>query len=187
MKTPKSLFYLIFLLSLSTATAAFAQSPQEPLNLDDLGDMVVLRQSPSISPDGNQVVLVREHSNFEQNRWERSLELIDLETGEQHELTPERPRANDPKWSPNGDRLAFLDAGDEGQMQVYVLPMKGGGEARRLTSGKEGVRFYEWSPDGRSIVFGRMDEPEERKGEERHNRSFEVGVNSYLTQSRQPK
>jgi dipeptidyl aminopeptidase/acylaminoacyl peptidase len=184
MKKLTSLFYLIqlFLLSVSTAMTIIAQSQQGPLNLDDLGTLLC-SLNPSISPDGSQVVVVREHTNYEHNRYERSLELIDLETGKHRELTPERLRVDDPQWSPSGDRLAFLDADEEGPVQLYVLPMRGG-EARRLTNGKEGVRFYEWSPDGRSIVFGRMDEPEEREGEERHNRSFEVGDNSYLTQSR---
>lgn len=186
MTTLKTLSYLLLLsLSVSTSTTVIAQSQQGPLDLDDLGDIVLLRHPPSISSDGNYVVVVREHPNLELNRFERSLELIDLETGEQRELTPERPRVVDPHWSPSGDRLAFLDAGEEGPMQIHILPMKGG-EAKRLTNGKEDVQFYKWSPDGRSIVFGRMDDQEEREGEERHNRSFEVADNSYLTRS-QPR
>ena len=178
-----SLFCLIllFLLLVSTVPVVVAQSPQGPLDLDDLWNYVLLRH-PSISPDGSHVVVVRGRTNYEQNRWERSLELIDLETGEHRELTPERPRVDGPHWSPSGDRLAFLDSAENGPAHLYILPMAGG-EAKQITSGDEGVRFYEWSPDGRSIVYGRMDEAEEKEGEERHNRSFEVGDNSYLTRS----
>lgn len=168
-------------LALLLASAPPADAQQGPLTLDDLGRITELRH-PSISPDGRTVVMVRGRTDYEEDRVERSLLLIDLETGDQTEITPERPRVADPHWSPAGDRLAFLDAAEERAMQLHILPM-GGGEARPLTSGEEGVRFYEWSPDGRWIVFGRVDPPEKKEGEERHNRSFEVGDNSYLTRA----
>lgn len=151
------------------------------MELADL-NRIVLPDRPAISPSGHHVALVIRRANFEENRYDGSLLLIELETGEQKALTSRRPRVTAPQWSPSGDRLAFLDADGEGTMQLHVLPIDGG-EAQQITSGAEAVQFYEWSPDGRSIVFGRLDEEEEREGVERHNRSFEVGDNSYLTRS----
>ena len=59
-----------------------------------------------------------------------------------------------PRWSPDGDRLAFVaKRGDEkARRQLYVMPM-GGGEAQSLTDLKEDVGEAAWSPDGTKIVF----------------------------------
>ena len=182
-KNSFSLFYLtiLFFPSVSTVPAVQAQVPQRNLELADLEWLVQLSQ-PAISPDGSSVALISSRISYEQNRENRSLELVDLATGERRDLVPARPRVRNPQWSPSGDRLAFLDSAENGPGHLYVLPMVGG-EARQITSGGQGVQFYKWSPDGRSIVYGRTEEAEEKKGEERHNRSFEVGDNSYLTRS----
>jgi dipeptidyl aminopeptidase/acylaminoacyl peptidase len=56
-----------------------------------------------------------------------------------------------PRWSPDGRTLAFLSDRDEGT-QVYLIAMDGG-EAKRLTEGKNSIRAFEWSPDGSQIAF----------------------------------
>ena len=66
---------------------------------------------------------------------------------------------------------------DEGEAQVYVVPMSGG-EAVRVTNVERGVRSYAWRPDRGALAFVTTDVPEEREGEERHNKSFEVGDRS---------
>ncbi len=108
--------------------------------------------------------------------------LVEVRTGERRAITPERRSVRSPRWSPEGDALAFIDAAEEDRAQVFVLPMQGG-EARRVTEAETGVSFFRWSPDGQSFVFGARDQAEEKEGDEKHNRSFEVGNNSYLTQA----
>lgn len=68
----------------------------------------------------------------------------------------------DPQWSPDGAFLAFLsDRTDsaipeqedvEPTVQVWILPIDGG-EARKMTSAKEGVLAYRWMPDSTGIVY----------------------------------
>ena len=59
---------------------------------------------------------------------------------------PRRAVAN-PKWSPNGQRLAFEDVG-----QIYVYDMESGGTPRQLTF--DGTNQYPvWSHDGTQIAF----------------------------------
>jgi Tol biopolymer transport system component len=59
--------------------------------------------------------------------------------------------AGDPfsKWSPDGGRLAFL-VGSFGQGALRVLDLQGGRE-RRI--GKSVVRDFDWSPDGKRLVY----------------------------------
>ncbi len=79
------------------------------------------------------------------------------------QLTWSRCSEWNPQWSPDGTLLAFLsdrpdptaseDAEDaeEPTVQLWVLPIDGG-EARKLTSAKEGVLAYRWFPDGSSLL-----------------------------------
>src|SRR5262249_40734562 len=60
-----------------------------------------------------------------------------------------------PQWSPDGASVAFLSDRD-GQAQIYRLSMRGG-EAERLTDGKEAVRAFRWSPDGSRIALLRSE------------------------------
>ncbi len=115
---------------LATAGAARLAAQDGPLELSDLA-RIVYPVDPSISPSGESVALVTSRANLDDNRWDASLVLIDLATGEQKELTLQRTSVENPRWSPSGDRLAFLDS-DDGTTQLYVLPMDGG-EAQRLT------------------------------------------------------
>ena len=59
-----------------------------------------------------------------------------------------------PRWSPDGEQLAFVAkrGGDDAHRQLYVMPA-GGGEPQCLTDLKEDVGEPEWSPDGTQLVF----------------------------------
>ncbi len=169
--------FLAFTLGFSVA--AGAQSRRVELN--DLGREVTL-SNPRLSPDGRGLVVIVSRANYADNRFERSLYAVDLATGATRELTPGRRNVGAVEWSPTGDRLAFLDRDAEKPPQLFVLPLEGG-EARRITDAKRGVIQFAWRPDGRSFAFLTEDEPIERTGEERHNKSFEVGNNTYLDQA----
>jgi TolB protein len=54
------------------------------------------------------------------------------------------------RWSPDGDRLAFVAAGD-----LYVVNVDGSGQ-HRVTHGPGNSLSPEWSTDGKSIAFERL-------------------------------
>jgi dipeptidyl aminopeptidase/acylaminoacyl peptidase len=65
--------------------------------------------------------------------------------------------SSEPKWSPNGEWLAFAsdctaNTEKSGQNQVFVWSKKTG-ESKKLTQLKGGIDSLAWSPDGRSIGF----------------------------------
>ena len=176
-----ALCFAAILVALGAGTASHAQ--ERTVTLDDLrletqiGDLV-------LSPDGSRAAVLRAVRNYDENQYEEALVLLDIRTGEERELTPHRDGVGQPAWSPDGKLLSFRAPAAEGEgRQVLVLPVDGG-EARQVTHAEEGVTAYQWAADGASIFYGSRDpEPEAPEGEERHNRSFEVGYNSYLTRS----
>ncbi len=152
------------------------------IELDDLGKLVGV-SDPQIAPDGRSIVIVVSRPNYEKNRLDRELVLVEIATGKQRVLTQERIHVGQPRWSPTGDRLAFLDtvgSGKEALHQIFVLPMNGG-EAKRITDAPKGVQHFAWKPDGSALAYATADEPANKKEIEKGESAFEVGNNDFLT------
>jgi dipeptidyl aminopeptidase/acylaminoacyl peptidase len=169
----------VLLLGLSGSPRASAQTRQ--IELSDLAKITSV-SDPQISLDGNSIVFVVSRPNVEQDRSDRELVLMDLASGAQRVLTYDRKGVGSPRWSPNGDRIAFVAAdgpAKDAKPQVFVLPMTGG-EARKLTDAPEGIEQFAWRPNGQDIAYVASDEPENKKEIEKHHDAFEVGDNDYL-------
>jgi dipeptidyl aminopeptidase/acylaminoacyl peptidase len=151
---------------------------------DDLGKLVGVSE-PRLSPDGKSVAVVVGRPNYDEDRTDTELVLVDVATGKRRALTRDRQGVGQPRWSPSGDRLAFLAAagmGKDAKRQVFVLPMDGG-DAVRTTDSPTGVLQYAWKPDGSALAYAAADEPENKKEIEKGNDAFEVGDNDALRQS----
>lgn len=145
------------------APAAGAQTPQRPMTFDDVMEIRSLG-AVQISPDGRSVV-------YSVSAWDQPgggtkapsthahLWIVPTAGGAPRQLTFGGGSEGAPRWSPDGKRLAFIAARDEGsggegaRPQVWVLPMDTGGEAQAITDAPRGVSSYAWSPDGREIAY----------------------------------
>ena len=169
------------LLAATLAAPHVALSQSRRFELADLAKLTRLND-PQISPDGRSIVVVVSRPNYDDDRHESELVLVDVVAGTQRVLTHERRRVSQPRWSPSDRQLAFLDlagTGKDAQVQVFVM-RPNGGDAQQVTSAPSGVRQFAWRPDGREIAFQTVDEPERKSGPERYNDAFEVGDNDYL-------
>jgi dipeptidyl aminopeptidase/acylaminoacyl peptidase len=136
---------------------------------------------PQISPDGRSVMLIVQHANTKDNRWDGDLTIVDVATGDQRPLTYERRGIAWPRWSPDGERIAFLaNASSErdAKRQIWITSMRGG-DPRRITDASRGVQQFTWSPDGTQIAYVTADEA--APNDDKNNRSFELGDDDYLT------
>ena len=128
---------------------------------------------PHISPDGTRVAyqvwwVDEEENSYRGAIWSAALDGPAPDSGAPpRRLTWGERRDAAPRWSPDGNWLAFTSSrdghgGDKSPRQLYVMPADGG-EARRLTDGKEDVSQLAWSPDSTRIAFTRRvpDDPEE--------------------------
>src|SRR6185436_14548048 len=160
-------------LSVVLATVSFATR----FGIEHVGKIVKV-SDPQISVDGKSIALVVERANYEENRNDSDLVLVEAGTQAQRLLINGRRSLRQPRWAPDGSRIGFL-ATVEGKPQLFVLPM-GGGEAWQVTKSPTGVQQYAWRPGGQEIAFVAEDEAPKRTGEERHNKSFEVQNNHFL-------
>ena len=108
---------------------------------------------PRLSPDGATVAYVvgtvdREAGEYRAAIW---LAAVDGSTPPRRFTSGEKADA-DPRWSPDGTRLAFTSDRADKASQLYVMPVAGG-EPRKLTSLKEDVAQAVWSPDGTRVAF----------------------------------
>ncbi len=134
------------------ATAVAASQPY--VSVDDLLALQVA-SDPQISPDGTRVAFTVQRCNGEQNTTSSAIWLVNTTIG--NAGTPWQVTSCDgaqhdfaPRWSPDGQTLAFLsDRG--GTVQIYLLFMHGG-EARRLSNLSQGVSEYSWRPDGSALL-----------------------------------
>jgi dipeptidyl aminopeptidase/acylaminoacyl peptidase len=165
----------IALLALAVAPIA-APAQARRFELDDLFRLVRLSE-PQVSPDGRAIAFIAARPNYDANRWDAELVLLDVATGAQRVLVAGRPGLRSPRWTRAGDRIAFLATVDE-RPQVLVLE-PAGGEARVVTRAPRGVRQFAWRPDGGAVAYVATDTMPAPA--ERHNDAFEVGNDHYLT------
>jgi len=116
------------------------------------------------SPDGRWVAFTATAADFDENAMNSDVWVIELQTGRSYQLTRGAKRDNDPKWSPDGSRLAFLsDRG--GKVNLWLISPDGGEAEAGTKFEKMSIASYEWLPDGSGFVFTAADPatPEEEK------------------------
>ncbi len=158
-----------------------AKAQARRIELADFAKVVAV-SDPQIAPDGKSIVYVVSRMNLDQDRHDRELVLLDIATAAQRVLTHDRKDTGSPRWSPAGDRIAFLAAvgpAKEEKPQIFVLSMRGG-DALKITDAPSGVEQFAWRPNGTEIAYVTADEPENKKDIEKHLDAFEVGDNGYL-------
>ena len=103
-----------------------------------------------ISPDGQRVCFVVSDPPKGSTRT-RHIWMLNVRSREVRQFTNSSKSEFSPRWSREGNNLAFL-SDREDSSQIYLMPADGG-EAMRLTEGKNAVRSFEWAPDGKQISF----------------------------------
>ncbi len=124
----------------------------ETVRASDYHD-IVQAEEPRISPDGEEVAFVRKVPESD-DEYEATVHVVPVGGDEPRQFTVSEGVDSQPRWSPSGDRLAFVSTrgADDDRPQLWVMPT-GGGEARQVTDVVGGVAEIAWSPDGSRIAF----------------------------------
>jgi dipeptidyl aminopeptidase/acylaminoacyl peptidase len=185
-----------------------AQSSGTPRGLDDTDVMRIKSVGGvALSPDGGKVL-------YTVSAWEHPAARGDTALGDRHErrshvwivpaagglprqLTYGERGESQPAWSPDGQTIAFVAARGTGtgedapRPQLWLLPADGG-EARQLTTARDGISGYSWSPNGAHIAYvtsdtltreqeakrRRRDDPQVYEGDFRLNHLWVIEVAS---------
>ena len=149
---------LVVLLS----SAVFAQTsagwdPEMQVKLKAVG-------TPRVSPDAkrmvytvSEAVTTPDKSEFLTQIW-----MANLDTKQSFQITFGEKSSSNPKWSPDGNWIAFTSTRKDNKSNLYVLSVNGG-EAEPLTDVKTSVGNFEWAPNGRSIAFTMTDSKSEEE------------------------
>lgn len=129
-----------------------SQNERRPLTAADLWAMKRVG-APKPSPAGRHVVFPVAAYDVDKNRGRTRLWLLEEGQPAPRALTSDETSSDQPAWSPDGTRLAFVRRKEGEKPQLYLLPLSGG-EAQKLTDLPLGVFDPKWFPDGRRVAFG---------------------------------
>ena len=158
--------------------------------LEDLRKIVHISDA-RISPDGKQIAIIVSTPNWQTDKPQQEIDLVDAASGTRRALTWNRTGLASPSWSVDGRQLAFLaddtlpaeqghDEVTDKTAQIFVMPMNGG-DARRISSAERGVDAFSWSPDGTQIAYTTPDQAPNAKAIKAHDDAIHVTDNHFLT------
>ena len=109
-------------------------------------------EDPRVSPDGSLVAVNRiDPSVGTANIW-----LLAVGGESAGRFTFSSSFDHNAVWSPDGGRIAF-DTQRNGPADIYIKAVGGGADEEPLLRSPEAKSPTDWSPDGRSLVYERLD------------------------------
>ena len=137
--------------------AAQAQQRSDKLALSDYLEWEQV-QAPAFSPDGKQIVFGRRWIDKLNDRWETSVWIMNADGSRPRMLL----KGSAPRWSPDGQRLAYVADGEPRGSQIFVKWVDVDGPATQITRLTESPSDIHWTPDGKSILFRMNVTPQSR-------------------------
>ncbi len=130
-------------------SAAAAYAAQQPFGPDDLWAWRSL-SDPRIAPDGRWVAYVEAWNDRVADARRANLWLVSADGKERRRVTTGDWQDSSPRWSGEGDRLAWIsDRG--GSPRIFVGSVDAGSETA-ITLARPAANLA-WSPDGKWIAF----------------------------------
>lgn len=140
------LSYLLLGLVMSSAEAA-----PSPFSATDLWQ-TARPSGLQVAPDGQRAVFSLSRYDGQADKTNTDLYLLDLATGKHRPLTSHPAADTQPRWSPEGRRVAYLSKRDDTHVQIQLLSLEGG-EPQTLSHFPTDITSMRWLPDGKRLMF----------------------------------
>src|SRR5256886_6944954 len=142
-------FFAVSIITL-LACVALVSAQERRFTIDDL--LKVRRVGdPQVSPKGDFVAFTITDVDKTANKSTTQIYLVPLGGGEPRQLTNDEHSSSSPRWSPDGDKLAFISARD-GEDQIWTIDVSSGA-LKKITTLSTGAGDPVWSPDGKWLAF----------------------------------
>src|SRR5437870_8305858 len=130
--------------------ATIASAQERRFTIDEL--LKVRRVGDSqVSPKGDLVAFTITDMSVAANKGTTQIYVVPLSGGEVRQLTNDEHSSASPRWSPDGEKLAFISARD-GEDQIWTIDVSSG-VLKKITSISTGAGDPVWSPDGNWLAF----------------------------------
>ena len=126
------------------------------LNLSGPGfDKVSNATDLDASPDGSRIAFTGSVWKKMEDVPETRICVVETASGQMRTITSGPHNDKLPKWSSDGEQLAFLsDRIEKGIFQFYLAKFNEIGEAKPLSSTENAVEYFHWSPSANRILIG---------------------------------
>lgn len=114
--------------------------------------LLISLSRPAIHPSGSWAVFATSSPNLDANAYVGQLWSASLDGKTAPRRLTRGFSDGAPRFSPDGEVIAFLRSDGDGPAQLFAV-RSGGGEPLQLTDSKLGVSGFDWAPDGRTIAF----------------------------------
>ncbi len=143
---------LTLVLIVLAGTAYFAKAAEaDTFRNTDVFELEIAGD-PQISPDGSQVAYVRQSNDIMTDRTRSNIWIIDTDGRGHRPLMSGTDSFSSPRWSPAGDRLAFITSAEGRGPELYVRWMDTG-QVALLSNLPTSPNDISWSPDGSQLAF----------------------------------
>jgi dipeptidyl aminopeptidase/acylaminoacyl peptidase len=105
----------------------------------------------SISPCEKFIGYIAERMDKKEKKYFSNILMHDLKTDRSVQFTHGDHSDQQPVWSPDGARLAFVSTRDK-KTGIYIMP-SGGGAEKKLIEIEGAINSLQWTPDGKNLVF----------------------------------
>ncbi|RLD30104.1 MAG: S9 family peptidase [Bacteroidetes bacterium] len=142
--------FSILLVTIFCFQFSFGQSEKLPFQPLDVFELEYV-SDPQISPDGTQVVYRRNGFDIMKDNAKGNLWIVNIDGSSNRKLTSREVRESQARWSPNGDRIAFVSSTKEGT-EVYMYWVNTG-QIAKLSQLEKSPSSLTWSPNGNLLAF----------------------------------
>ena len=143
----------LLIASISTLSLSLAAQQKTPFSNLDVFELEWVTD-PQISPDGMQVVYVRNGMDIMTDKRMSRLWMVNADGSEHVKLSEREMNESSPRWSPDGSRIAFTSSTEHGT-EIYLYWIKSG-KTSRLTHLLRSPSGLSWSPDGTHLAFSML-------------------------------
>jgi dipeptidyl aminopeptidase/acylaminoacyl peptidase len=141
---------LAFALIVMINPLAKAEENLVPFDAMDVFDLE-WASDPRVSPDGKTIIYVRKSNDIMKDRERSNLWQVSVDGTDHRPLYSGVKSVILPRWSPNGEKLAFV-SNDTGSQQIHVRWLDNG-ETALISQLQASPSNLSWSPDGKWLAF----------------------------------